>query len=870
MQKIEGSGIITYTLTAKCQCSPITNYTVVDTLPGNVTYVSGGTYNGEDRTVKFNVASLTPLDSIDFSIKVRVNEGSYYPGYVLLSDSISETSIPNNFVAKTNSANAASNWTLVNTFYHSAPASLRAVNTNHSNTQTLTTANVYEVSGFSTLSFWHKYDTEPHFDGGRVFVSTDGGISWVDVGKYMTKNGYNDKIKDVGAFAGNSNGFIQTVVDLKTFKTNSLSIRFVMTSDDHESVDGWYLDDIEFTAKSGVTNTAWLYNDVAELQSASIVTTPLVCTVKSEEMITACNGYSWNGKLYLNSGDYVFETLSASGCDSIATLHLTVNRYSRVDTTVSAIDDFLWYGTRYTSSGQYLYKHPEKNAVGCDSLSILTLTITKSITYVTENANCYNTKTGSITVNASAGVPPFKFKLNEDGTYRSSNVFQGLKAGTYTVYMRDAKGVERATEPIVITQPPAMSWSVNSTTPSCNGVNDASMVITAYNGVAPYMYKLGGSGTYQESNTFSNLAPGNYNIYYQDATGCEARTGELRVNEGFSLTSNIQSTNLTCNSSNDGTLKVNITSGTPPYMYRLSGEEAYQQQNSFSNLKPTIYRVYLKDAVGCIGTSDVATILKGDALTSTFQATDPTCSTLNNGSITVNVVGGASPFKYKLGGNGTYQGENNFNNLKAGSYRIYFEDAKGCTGATNGITLAKGPTLSSNFTTTNASCEGASDGSITVNTTNGVEPYMYKLRSGGTYQPSGTFSNLKANTYKVFYYDASGCAGAPLSITVNNQSTACNPVYTFAPVEKLAPVATDQFNATLYPNPSNSTFTVRITSAKREPVVVNVFNATGQKLTTLNNAGNTIKLGEQLRPGIYLIEVKQGQEVKLLKGIKMK
>ena len=39
---------------------------------------------------------------------------------------------------------------------------------------------------------------------------------------------------------------------------------------------------------------------------------------------TACNTYTWNNTVYTNSGTYIYTTTNAQGCDSVATLNLTI------------------------------------------------------------------------------------------------------------------------------------------------------------------------------------------------------------------------------------------------------------------------------------------------------------------------------------------------------------------------------------------------------------------------------------------------------------------------------------------------------------------------------------------------------------------
>ncbi|MGB1218111.1 MAG: hypothetical protein ACPG5P_09550, partial [Saprospiraceae bacterium] len=80
---------------------------------------------------------------------------------------------------------------------------------------------------YSELSFTHEYNTEQHWDGGTLEISVDGGTTWQDAGTYMTENGYNDYIANRGerpAFSGNSNGRINTRLDLSSFSCEAVLI----------------------------------------------------------------------------------------------------------------------------------------------------------------------------------------------------------------------------------------------------------------------------------------------------------------------------------------------------------------------------------------------------------------------------------------------------------------------------------------------------------------------------------------------------------------------------------------------------------------------------------------------------------------------
>ena len=97
----------------------------------------------------------------------------------------------------------------------------------------------------------------------------------------------------------------------------------------------------------------------------------------SSTSITACDSYTWaaNGVTYTSSGVYTFATTNASGCDSTATLNLTINNNTSTSATETACDSYTWSAnsTTYTSSGTYT--NTSTNAAGCTLTETLNLTI---------------------------------------------------------------------------------------------------------------------------------------------------------------------------------------------------------------------------------------------------------------------------------------------------------------------------------------------------------------------------------------------------------------------------------------------------------------------------------------------------------------
>ena len=73
----------------------------------------------------------------------------------------------------------------------------------------------------------------------------------------------------------------------------------------------------------------------------------------SQENISTCNNYSWNGNTYSQSGSYLDTLQTINGCDSIITLNLTISNYISTSENVTSCNNYTWNGNIYTQSGIY-------------------------------------------------------------------------------------------------------------------------------------------------------------------------------------------------------------------------------------------------------------------------------------------------------------------------------------------------------------------------------------------------------------------------------------------------------------------------------------------------------------------------------------
>ncbi len=134
-----------------------------------------------------------------------------------------------------------------------------------------------------------------------------------------------------------------------------------------------------------ILSTSGVYVDtiVTSINCDSIITLNLIVNSPSDSIfnvnICSPDSYSFNGSILNVSGQYFDTLVNAINCDSLITLNLTVLDPSAFafEDSVCTPDVYLFNGLALDSTGIYTYIL--QNAVGCDSLITLDLTVNQSI-----------------------------------------------------------------------------------------------------------------------------------------------------------------------------------------------------------------------------------------------------------------------------------------------------------------------------------------------------------------------------------------------------------------------------------------------------------------------------------------------------------
>jgi len=277
-QQQEGLNITYTTNISTGNCNGLLNYTLRDTLPVNVTYVSGGSYNSSNRVVSFPV-NLNTGQSQNYSFTVLVNNGAYYPPVSLLDEKITTSTIPSSWSASSTSTGV---WTVSGTQTTSAPYAFFTPNLITASDQILQKVGPITLPlNPPNLSFQGNYNAESNWDGGVVEISNNGGTTWVDIGSSFISGGYTGLLNNSGAnplkgrnaFTGISNGFVKSTVNLSAYGGQNILMRFRFGSDASVAGTGWYVDDILITDTAKVYIRSALYNNLNTLVLTSDTTT---------------------------------------------------------------------------------------------------------------------------------------------------------------------------------------------------------------------------------------------------------------------------------------------------------------------------------------------------------------------------------------------------------------------------------------------------------------------------------------------------------------------------------------------------------------------------------------------------------------------
>lgn len=502
--------------------------------------------------------------------------------------------------------------------------------------------------------------------------------------------------------------------------------------------------------------------------ATAVLTTPVTCNGNSNGVITVtATGGTLAGPSYSFTLNQPPGTNNATGI---------FNGLAAGSYTVDVEDD---NGCTRTS-----------NLVSVTQPSVLTVFSSVTSNYNGAKISCPGADDAQVTAIANGGNGGYSYVLVEDPLNTSGQTdgsFENLGPGSYTITVTDIGPCSNTSAPVTVTEPTPIVGAANVTgTISCNGGSDGQITVTATGGTGAYSYEqIVPAGPTNASGIFNGLNQGSYDFEVSDLNGCAdvvtiPLTQPTAVAASAVVTSNYNGSQISCAGANNAVITVSASGGTGAFTYvfdqfaltNISG----QFTGVFSGVEDgTGFTFTVRDSKNCpvvtapITVTEPVAIAASGVVSSNYNGEDITCVGASDGQITISPSGGTGAYTFKLDqvpSNTSGDASGVYALLNAGTYTVTVRDVNSCFVVTSAITLTPPTPISatasvtSNFNGRNISCNGASDGEITVAPLGGVGGYTFELNeilgntSGNT---SGVYVTVPAGSYTIDVRDLNAC-----------------------------------------------------------------------------------------------------------------
>lgn len=419
--------------------------------------------------------------------------------------------------------------------------------------------------------------------------------------------------------------------------------------------------------------------------------------------------------------------------------------------------------------------------VGCRDTSIvfgfIEPPLLEAVFSLTGENDCAADAQAEVCVEVTGGIEPYVIEsLSPSNTTLSPDAngcFGALgcngQNGTYTFTVTDDNGciVE---EQASVACPTLLVLSTISTAIQCNAANDGGMSIgvTGGTGLVTLESTIPGFVTIVQgspiTSNLSNIGPGSYTITVTDANGC-SETSVVNFVEPSPLVVEFSANDMQCAGQCNGQVEWNASGGTGPYTLSVTNANGTTQNPNA--LCAGTYTATVTDANGCVA-SEILIVNEPDPITFELASSNVSCNGENDGEICIVVTeGGTGLIQWQIASppseSTPYGTVGCFSGLNPDTYVVNFQDSAGCLVTQGGIVITEPSELIINVTSSNVSCNGLNDGSITVSSTGGSG--LVTLVSPEATGLPATLNDLAPGIYNLQIEDESGCI-ATLNITI--------------------------------------------------------------------------------------------------------
>ena len=474
-------------------------------------------------------------------------------------------------------------------------------------------------------------------------------------------------------------------------------------------------------------------------------------------------------------------------------------------------------------SGDYMITVTDDN--NCSATE--TITITQPVLYDVKSVSLMRptalNSDGSISIEMTGGVPPFKYQWFDSSTALiqetlsstlRTNVLANVPPETYTIIVTDAIGCVHQ-ETYNLANPGELIADIEQIQDvSCFNASDGQLRVNSVGGAGGNVYvwydALSNTVVGNDSEYLINIPSGLYYVVVSNADGIQEQSAVFTLNQPDIVHTTSASQNLSCYQSNDGVIQLQASGGSYLFEYRMrlngnpfSAWTSFLQTNTttINNLSSGNYQLQVRDSNTCnfelnnvIQNIDI-TITEPDVLeVSSNTIQDVSGFGLSNGSIEVSINGGTLPYVISwMNANGTQQTSTTqvLSNIPAGAYNISVTDAQQCS-ITQSYIVHQPNLLEVTIDLQNIIlCNGDENGSLMALVTGGIPftsgpPYVYRWFKQGGINSIGnevSLANRGAGSYYIIVEDQNGNSTQsdvfeltepePLTMSLSGQYISC-------------------------------------------------------------------------------------------------
>jgi gliding motility-associated-like protein len=406
-------------------------------------------------------------------------------------------------------------------------------------------------------------------------------------------------------------------------------------------------------------------------------------------------------------------------------------------------------------SGSYSVTISDNNVCSASLAVTISTSSGLSISETHTNATCNAFADAAINVVVLGGTQPYSYLWN-DGVVTQNR--SNITAGNYSVSVTDNNGCA-VTRQVIISEPTALSVTEVHSSVLCNGGNTGSVNVTASGATQPYTYLWNDAVTTEDR---VSILAGNYSITVTDNNACSASIS-ASITEPAALILSEVHTDVLCNGGNTASINLTPAGGVSPYIYQWNDAESTQDRNGIGAGN---YSVTVADNNGCTGLLNISIVQPAVVAVSETHG-DILCNNGNNGWVNLSVAGGTTPYNFIWNIGATVEDPTN---MIAGNYAVTVTDNNSCS-ASLSVALLQPTAIALAEVHTNVSCNGYSDGSISLNVSGGTPGYTYQWNDAVTSQNR---FNLPAGNYTVTVMDINLCSAVTGAIITQPAGMALN------------------------------------------------------------------------------------------------